>query len=277
MKSKLNIQLITKITLVILLSFSLLQVEAQKKHKIYLRLNYLKNTDNKKTLTAELKTRINKEFYLLDEQIISFTAAVGDSIIDLGDLKTNKKGKAVLEIKQDFGPGLITYEAGFAGNDTLKSKSADVEVKDLTMKMELEVVDSVKTITVTTESEKNPETEEDISEGVEIAFSVQRMFSLLPIGKKNIEGGTCSIQFPDDLPGDSAGNLIIYAKIVDHDEFSNVEQRAVIDWGLPVSLVTKNYNPFLASGYIKFLVLAIGIVFVVVYVVSKMMKKKANS
>lgn len=276
MKSRLNIQLIIKITLAFMLSLLMLQVEAQKKHKIYLRLNYLKNTDNKKTLTVELKTRINKVFYFLEGQVISFSAS-GDSIISLADVKTDKNGKAVLELNQDFGPGLITYEASFDGNDTLKSKSRDVEVKDLAMKMDLELIDSVKTIIVTTESEKNPETEEDVSEGVEIEFSVQRMFSLLPIGKKNIENGTCSIEFPNDLPGDSAGNLIIYAKIVDHDEFSNVEQRAVANWGLPVSLITKDYNPFLASGYIKFMALAIGIVFVVVFVVSKVVKKRANS
>lgn len=277
MKSKLNIGFIWKIALTILMSASIVQVEAQKKHKIYLRLNYLKDTDNKKTLSVELKTRINKVFYMLDEQVVSLTAVVGDSIIDLEDFKTDKNGKAILEIDQDLGPGLITYKARFAGNDTLKSKSRSVEVKDLTMKMNLEVVDSVKTITVTTESEKNPETEEDISEGVEIEFSVQRMFSLLPLGKKSIEGGACSIEFPDDLPGDSAGNLVIFAKIVDHEEFSNVEQRAVIDWGLPVSLVTKEYNPFLASEYIKFVFMALGMVFVVVFTISKMMKKRANS
>ncbi len=172
---------------------------------------------------------------------------------------------------------VVSYSKDFEGGDTLRSKESDVEVKDVSMKMELEEIDSVKTITVSTSAEVDVETEKDISEGVEIEFFVKRMFSLLPLGKESIEGGECSIEVPGDLPGDSAGNLIIIAKIVDHDDFANVEQIAKIDWGTPVSLVTKEYNPFLGESYITFMFLAIGMVFVIVYGVSKTIKRRETN
>ena len=99
----------------------------------------------------------------------------------------------------------------------------------------------------------------------------------LPLGKKSIENGECNIEFPNDLPGDSAGNLLIIAKIVDHDDFANVEQRASIGWGVPVLLVTKDYNPFMAGPYIRFMALAIGMIIVVVFIISKTIKRKTTS
>ena len=249
---------------------------AQDKHRTYLKLNYLKNTENKKLLTAELKTRIDGNFYTLKGQTIIFTIA-GDSMVNLGEVKTDKNGLAQIEIKDAPLEGLITYAAEYEGGDTLKAKDSEVEVKDVLMTMELEEIDSVKTVTVTTKAEMDPETEKDISEGVEIEFYVKRMLSLLPLGKKSIENGECNIEFPNDLPGDSAGNLLIIAKIVDHDDFANVEQRASIGWGVPVLLVTKDYNPFMAGPYIRFMALAIGMIIVVVFIISKTIKRKTTS
>ncbi len=259
------------------LSFAfIVNSNAQDKHRTFLKLSYLKNTENKKILTVELKTRIDGSFYTIPQATITFTIA-GDSAINLGEVKTDKNGVATLEVTNAPVEGLVTYVAEYGGGDTLKARDSEVEVKDLTMKMKLEEIDSVKTITINTSAEIDPETEKDISEGVEIQFYVKRMFSLLPLGKESIEDGECSIEVPNDLPGDSAGNLIIIAKIVDHDEFANVEQRAEIGWGIPVSLVTKEYNPFLGGPYITFMFLAIGMVFVIVYSVSKTMKNRQKA
>jgi len=265
----------SRLILLFLSFFIMFSANAQDKHRTYLKLNYLKNTENKKLLIAELKTRIDGNFYTLQGETIIFSIA-GDSIVNLGEVKTDKNGLAQIEIKDATAEGLVTYAAEYEGGDTLKARESDVEVKDVSMKMELEEVDSVKTITVSTTAEIDSETEKDISEGVEIEFFVKRMFSLLPLGKESIEEGECSIEVPDDLPGDSAGNLIIIAKIVDHDDFANVEQIAEIGWGTPVSLVTEEYNPFLGESYITFMFLAIGMVFVIVFSVSRMMKRKEN-
>ena len=42
-----------------------------------------------------------------------------------------------------------------------------------------------------------------------------------------------TVEFPDDLPGDSIGMVTIVAMFQDHGEYGNVEMRQTIQWGIP--------------------------------------------
>lgn len=89
--------------------------------------------------------------------------------------------------------------------------------------------DSVKTCLVKVTSDTL------LVKGVDIHFYAKRLFSLLPIGKKavatNDEGMTKMI-FPNDLPGDTAGNIIVIAKIEDDDDYGTIEAKGTIKWGV---------------------------------------------
>ena len=70
---------------------------------------------------------------------------------------------------------------------------------------------------------------------VEVNVYVQRLFSLLPIGKGYTdEQGEFSIDFPVDLPGDSLGNVTIISKITENEMYGNLESQEVVNWGIPV-------------------------------------------
>jgi len=76
-------------------------------------------------------------------------------------------------------------------------------------------------------------------EEIDLYFYVERTFSLLPIGgvfNTTDENGEVIIEFPSDLPGDSAGNVKVIVKLEDADEYSDTETSEVIKWGVPTNI-----------------------------------------
>ena len=80
-------------------------------------------------------------------------------------------------------------------------------------------------------------------EDLELYFYVQRTFSLLPIGdpfNSTDETGMLEIEFPNDLPGDPEGNVIIVVKIIESDIYKDLTIETTKNWGIPVKLEDPN-------------------------------------
>ena len=76
-------------------------------------------------------------------------------------------------------------------------------------------------------------------EDLELYFYVKRTFSLLPIGdgfNATDENGILEIEFPNDLPGDPEGNVIIVVKIIESDMYNDLNIETTKNWGLPIIL-----------------------------------------
>ncbi len=74
-------------------------------------------------------------------------------------------------------------------------------------------------------------------EDLELYYYVQRTFSLLPIGdpfNSTDENGIIEIEFPNDLPGDPEGNVIIVVKLIESDLYNDLTIEITKNWGLPV-------------------------------------------
>ncbi len=93
----------------------------------------------------------------------------------------------------------------------------------------------IKTIVATaTDQEGKP------IEDLELYFFVQRTFSLLPIGDFFIstdENGIVEIEFPNDLPGDTEGNVDIIVKIIEADLYNDLTLETSKKWGVPTELL----------------------------------------
>lgn len=82
---------------------------------------------------------------------------------------------------------------------------------------------------------------------IEVHFYVKRLFGLLPIESSmgNIptdEKGETVIDLPKkDFPGDSAGNIIIVAKIEDNETYGNIETQKVLKIGIPLKVETDSF------------------------------------
>ena len=73
-------------------------------------------------------------------------------------------------------------------------------------------------------------------EELDVYFYVKRTFSLLPIGdvfNTTDENGEVIVEFPNDLPGDKDGNVIIIVKIIESDIYNDLSREAVKNWGIP--------------------------------------------
>ena len=264
------------ICLLILSFLFIINVNAQDKTKSYLTFNYYKKTDNSKTLTCKLRTKIDGSFYPVVNETLVFSAKGDTSDVILAQAKTNAEGIAMVDlskydIKSDTG-GVFYYYVEFEGNDTVKSKSSEIVVKDIELKMSLDVEDSVKTVNISAffikDEEKLPVSE------VEVLIYVKRLYSNLPIGSIDLDEGEGSLEFPNDLPGDSIGNVVVIAKIEDDSDYANVEQKSDIKWGIPVELLENNYNSFEGGLLLRFLFISLIIVGTMYFVVRKMLKKK---
>jgi len=76
-------------------------------------------------------------------------------------------------------------------------------------------------------------------EDLELYFFVQRTFSLLPVGddfNATDEKGIIEIEFPNDLPGDVNGDVIIITKIIESDLYNDLAIENTKNWGLPIEI-----------------------------------------
>jgi hypothetical protein len=80
-------------------------------------------------------------------------------------------------------------------------------------------------------------------EELELYYFVKRTFSLLPIGdpfNSTDENGIIEVAFPNDLPGDTEGNVIIVVKILESDLYNDQTLEVSKNWGTPTVLEDPN-------------------------------------
>jgi len=82
--------------------------------------------------------------------------------------------------------------------------------------------------------------------GVEMVLAVKRLDGNLNISETATYTtdtlGAVTGEFKrDSLPGDSKGNLVLVANIIDNDVYGNVEGETTVPWGKPL-LYSNNYN-----------------------------------
>lgn len=230
---------ITKVFL--LLSFLTLTSNfsfSQEKAKItpYISFQYFKDNDDNGFLKTTVTYSMNRMELPLPGMKIAFYSGSGKKVA-LAEIMTDEKGVAKYNLSRDSGPSveknaMVPFSTMFGGNDTVESATADLLIRDVTLKMELKEIDSIKSISLTVEKVENGKMV-PVS-GEKLMVYVPRMFSLLPIGEATLdESGKASIEFPASLPGDKDGNITIISRIEEHPEFGNVEKRTTLKWGVP--------------------------------------------
>ena len=202
----------------------------------YIQLQYFKNTDNQKYLQTALTYSVDRMEKPLPGMEISFYSDAKNKEL-LGKVLTDDQGIAKLELTNTDAlaknnDGFWSFSTEYAGNDTIESGSSELLIKDMDLTMTLEVIDTIKTVSLTAIANVNG-TKIPVSGDLVMVY-VPRMFSLLPVGEAYLdENGNSSLEFPSDLPGDTLGNLTIIARIEEHPDFGTVEKKATIKWGVP--------------------------------------------
>ena len=212
----------------------------QAKERTRLRMYYSKLPSGNKQVSVILTSGRGKNTANVADAVISLSVEQEDTTLFLTDIITKADGTAELQIESGYQfptneEGFTSLLAEYAGNDSLGAASADMEIKDIILTMSMDIEDSVKFLTVKAEELDSSGSRIPV-EGLDIKIGVERLYSTLDIDDiETDDEGLGILEFPNDLPGDSVGTLIITARIDDHDDYGTLTTKGVIDWGIPVS------------------------------------------
>jgi hypothetical protein len=159
-------------------------------------------------------------------------------------LGTNEMGEATL-LMDERGASQFKDSAGhfklyaqIEKNDKYKSKEADISALNAAIDVNFKQEgDSVKilgaTIMLYDEATKK------MIPGVKVPLKcfVKRALCLLPVGKDlnyTNDSGQVQITFPNDIPGDKDGHLIVVVKLDEDDNYGTVQYEKIVKWGVPL-------------------------------------------
>lgn len=208
--------------------------------KVRLKLEYLKLTDGTKVLSSNLYWKDGRTFVPVVDQEITYTAGDDSSELELGTIKSDKEGNAILHIEKDFKfplteEGFTIFTAKMKKSDKYKRAKKSIEIKDAELDFSLDVIDSVKMVEVKVTT-FDDEGETIPVEGAEVYVYVKRLYSLFKVDNGDTdENGQYEVEFPMDMPGDSTGNLTVIVKFLESDEYGTIEKVQDIQWGTIVS------------------------------------------
>ena len=227
-----------------LTSFQSFAESMAKKERVRMKMYYYKEANGDRMISLALTAGSGKKMHGVSEGELILTSVLNDSTITLATLKTDTTGVVLLYFASDYilprnEEGKTILEATYAGNETYRSASNDLEIMDLNLEISFEIEDSIKYLSVlatTLDSDGNKIPIEEVA----IDIGVQRLYSVLPIDDiETDEEGIGVLEFPDNLPGDAEGNIMIVAKVDDSDDFGTVEYTASQKWGTAVSYEMK--------------------------------------
>jgi hypothetical protein len=241
MKTKIYTNVLFFVTLAFLINVkSVAQEDVNlKDYRIRFGLSTTKQADNSRILEVSFiaaNKKDRKDRVPIYDADINFFNVTEDEDISLGTVKTDKEGVAKLTIpaNQTYvkdAEGYINFKAVFEGTDAMDSEEDDLAVRDVFLELNLEEIDSVKTVMLNAYVLDSLQTKVPINE-TEIVFSIGGMLSKMPIKREYISDSDYEFEFPENISGDKNGNVDVFASIIDSDEYGNVVQKKNIDWGI---------------------------------------------
>ncbi len=201
-----------------------------------MNLEFYSNGDKTKTIKATvyaIKDRIRN--YPIHEIVYFYYGDRSDENI-LDSATTDNNGIAQLDFPEEYRfltgeDRTISITAYFDGNDSFVEKSAEINFIELEMELMLTEIEGSKTIEVRA-YEKGNEDEMIPVKMANISYFVPRYFNDQKIGESEFTMGKSSIKFPENIAGDTIGNVSIIAKIEDHSDYGNVERSITnFRWG----------------------------------------------
>lgn len=233
--------------------------EQDPKISPYMLFSYLKDSDSRKILQVKM-TNITQtgeqplpglkiSFYnndnLLGEAITGASGNAKHVISNISDLSKNDDGS-------------WSFTAVFTGDSITDETSGELSILDVDIEMKLSEEDGERIVTL---SATAPSADGPVPvTGEEIGVYVPRMFSLLPVSTGVLdESGIFRTKFPEDIPGDSLGNLTVIGRFNDNYFYGNVEKREVIGWGTMAEKASPVYRSLWSTLAPKWMVITLAV------------------
>lgn len=232
----------------------------------------VKQHDNSRLLEASF-TGKNKEdrkdvIPMFDAEIKFFNVLNEDEVL-LGAAKTSQAGIAQITLPENQKyltdeDGNINLVARFEGNVNVEESSAEIVVKNIYLELNLEEIDSVKTVLVSAFTIDELGDKIPLEEEIDIVLYVQGMLSKMKIAEGSISEGAYEFEFPTDLPGDVKGDVTVFSIIEGHEEYGTVIQKKNAKWGVFQQQIKKTKNTLWSSAapiwmYVVLTILLVGV------------------
>jgi hypothetical protein len=249
----------------------------------------IQKPDNTIDLKAALKAKVKGSFIKLPLLKVTFVQVTetGDNV--LGFAITDRNGKAVFNAKADSLKtdleGKLHFKVLFAGNKAMDPAEEEVTIK----RARLEIV-PVKTDSLLTFQVKLV----DIGTGTitpvpgtVLGLYVKRFFYPMKVGEGTTdETGVATIEIPNNLPGDTMGNITFLAKLEENELYGNLEAGVTQRWGIAVSdklieqpraLWSEHPPIWMIVTFILLMTVVWGHYFVIIYELIRLRKEEPHS
>jgi len=200
-----------------------------------IELKELKNSDDSRIFNVKLSGESESGAVpVFEAKVDFFTIAEGKSAL-VGSAVTNKEGKALLKLGKDTPylknkEGVTEVKASFKGLGKLSSSEASVKFKELNLQVTLSENDSLNKIMVHA-SAIGPKGELIPLKETNFNLYVQGLFTKLKIGECFVNAGEGIFEFPNNIPGDENGNLKIFVRLEENEDYGEVEKIENAKWG----------------------------------------------
>ena len=239
MKINYNIRFIFLAMIMVLVSGSILKVNAQevKKSSVRIKADYVKTMNKEVTFKIKATSKVDNQNVDVSNIPIIVSNEYDDNEVELGSIITNMDGSGKFVIKdynliKPDSSGLYTVNFSFKGNDTFKRASKSVSYKDASIEAKIIVIDSVHYITATL---KDTAKDSLLSEQL-LNVQVQRLFRNLRIGEEfnsTDENGTIIVPIEEGIPGVD-GNLTFEVVLLENDDYGTVKTLVTAPLGVPI-------------------------------------------
>jgi hypothetical protein len=202
-----------------------------------LNFSYLNSTDTI-ILTANIFVKRDAGVFAIKNAVIEFNASGDKETRDLGQAIADAEGNAILKILPSTvipkdKNGKTNYTAIFNGKGKYLPAKESFSVKSAHITVNFSKEDSLRFILVSANYLDSKGHIKPIQKEKIIVY-VPRLFNLLKIGEADLnEVGTCKVDYPGELVGDSLGNIMVIARIEENDTYGNVQGQSSISWGTP--------------------------------------------
>jgi len=201
--------------------------------------------------------------------VIKFYNILDQKELLLGETKTNIEGigKLMIPATENYlkdEEGNILLVARFEGTEELDAEENEISFKDVIMDLQLEEIDSIKTITALAYSVDSTGAKTPVDD-VEVNFYIQGMLSNMMIEQGSFDQGKYRFELKQIIPGDAKGNIKVIARIEDSDAFGNVMQAKSVKWGTDHLIESANTDNTLWSAaapiwmYVVLTVMLVGV------------------
>jgi hypothetical protein len=249
----------------------------------------VQKSDNTIDLKAALKAKVKGtviKLPLLKVTFVQVTEA-GDNV--LGFVITDRSGKAVFNTKADSLKtdleGKLHFKVLFAGNKAMEPAEEEVTVKRARLEIVPVKADSLLTVQVKL-VDIGAGTVKPVP-GTVLGIYVKRLFYPLKVGEGTTdENGVASVEIPNNLPGDTIGNITLLAKLEEHELYGNLEAGVTQKWGIAVSdklieqpraLWSEHPPIWMIVTFIVLMTIVWGHYFVIIYELIRLRKEEPGS